>query len=45
MASHSRWISAPCWRSGVAEKSADKVTTSSCQGGKQAPCDLDRPLS
>ena len=34
MASHSRWISAACWRSGVAEKSADKVTTSSCQGGE-----------
>src|SRR6266581_5552628 len=28
MASHSRWISAPCWRSGVAEKSADKDVTS-----------------
>src|ERR1700749_1172524 len=32
MASHSRLISAACWRPGVAEKSADKVTTSSCQG-------------
>src|SRR2546421_9324613 len=45
MASLSRWISAPCWRSGVAEKSAHKVTTSSCQAGKAGSVRSNAPAA